>query len=298
MRRDSIFYHLFAQFPSLLFELVAQPPANAQAYRFDSIAVKEPSFTIDGVFLPPDTDPPGIVYFCEVQFQKDEQLYERLFGEAFLYFYRQRSRFRDWQAVVIYPSRRTEQREIEPYRVLLESGKVQRVYLDELGAIADLPLGVALMQLTTIPQAQAAAEARDILARAEREVASPPAQRGIIEMVTTIMVYRFTHLSRQEVERMIGITLQQTRVYQEAKAEGREEGREEGLQSGRSSEALHLVTRMLTRRFGELDRDRQAQVEALDLSQLEELAEALLDFASVTDLEQWLAVQARPGLEG
>ncbi len=59
-----------------------------------------------------------------------------------------------------------------------------------------MPLGLALMQLTTIPQAQAAAEARDILARAEREVASPPEQRAIIEMVTTIMVYRFTHLSR------------------------------------------------------------------------------------------------------
>ncbi len=167
---------------------------------------------------------------------------------------------------------------------------MQRVYLDELGAIADLPLGLALMQLTTIPQAQAAAEARDILARAAREVASPPAQRGIIEMVTTIMVYRFTHLSRQEVERMIGITLQQTRVYQEAKAEGREEG----LQSGRRREALHLVTRMLTRRVGELDRDRQSQVDALALSQLEDLAEALLDFAAVADLDQWFAALESP----
>ncbi|NCJ08657.1 DUF2887 domain-containing protein, partial [Synechococcales cyanobacterium C] len=39
MRRDSIFYKLFQQSPSLLFELLSEPPANAQAYRFDAVAV-------------------------------------------------------------------------------------------------------------------------------------------------------------------------------------------------------------------------------------------------------------------
>ena len=50
MRRDSLFYKLFQQYPSLLFELLTDPPINAQAYRFDSVAVKEPTFAIDGVF--------------------------------------------------------------------------------------------------------------------------------------------------------------------------------------------------------------------------------------------------------
>ncbi|MBN3874438.1 MAG: DUF2887 domain-containing protein [Nostoc sp. JL33] len=36
MRRDSIFYKLFQQSPTLLFELVANPPTNADSYRFDS----------------------------------------------------------------------------------------------------------------------------------------------------------------------------------------------------------------------------------------------------------------------
>ena len=70
MRRDSIFYQLFQQFPPLLFQLLPTPPSNVDAYRFDSVAVKEPKFEIDGVFLPNDAD--GAVYFCEVQFQKDE----------------------------------------------------------------------------------------------------------------------------------------------------------------------------------------------------------------------------------
>ncbi|WP_255353263.1 Rpn family recombination-promoting nuclease/putative transposase [Planktothricoides sp. SR001] len=69
---------IFQQSPTLLFDLLAIPPENASAYRFDSVAVKEPKFEIDGVFLPPDSDAPGIIYFCEVQFQKDDRLYERL----------------------------------------------------------------------------------------------------------------------------------------------------------------------------------------------------------------------------
>nr|WP_263975212.1 Rpn family recombination-promoting nuclease/putative transposase [Leptolyngbya sp. 7M] len=117
MRRDSIFYKLFQQSSSLLFELLSEPPANAQAYGFDSVTVKEPKFEINGVFLPPEGEV-GTVYFCEVQFQKDQRLYERVFAESALYFYRNRERFRDWQAIVIYPlgelSKRTCIR-IEPH---------------------------------------------------------------------------------------------------------------------------------------------------------------------------------------
>jgi predicted transposase/invertase (TIGR01784 family) len=168
MRRDSIFYALFQRSPALLFELLDTPPTNAQRYRFDAVAVKEPKFEIDGVFLPPEGESPGVVYFCEVQFQKDQQLYERLFGEAFLYFYRNRSHFSDWQAVVIYPSRSLEQSQIEPYRALLESNKVHRVYLNELGEVSQLPLGVAAMVLTIVEEAVAPEQARLLIERANQ----------------------------------------------------------------------------------------------------------------------------------
>ncbi len=52
-----------------------------------------------------------------------------------------------------------------------------------------------------------------------------------MEMITTIMVYKFTALSRQEIEAMLELNLKKTRVYQEAKAEGREEGHIEGERS-------------------------------------------------------------------
>lgn len=279
MRRDSIFYKLFQQSPSLLFELLTNPPSNAGEYKFDSVAVKEPKFEIDGVFLPPETEIPGVVYFCEVQFQKDEKLYERVFAESSLYFYRNRDRFSDWQAVIIYPSRSIEQSDIYPHRNQLNGNQVHRVYLDELGDIRTLPVWVGLMVLTTIDEEVAPSEARYLLSRSAVEQPENTS-RAIIELVTTIMVYKFEQLSRKEVELMLGITLKETRVYREIKEEGREEGREE---EGRS-----LILRQLTRRVGELPQDVRSRIETLSLEQLENLGEALLDFTSIADLLSWL----------
>jgi predicted transposase/invertase (TIGR01784 family) len=270
MRRDSIFYRLFQQAPMLLFDLLEESPSNAEQYRFDSVGVKEPKFEIDGVFLPPDTAP-GVVYFCEVQFQRDELLYERLFGESFLYFYRNRMRFTDWQAVVIYPTRSTEQSETHPHRSLLNSAQVHRVYLDELGEIEQLPLGVALMALTTIDEVRTPEVARSLLERSRQEE-SQEASEAIIEMLTTILVYKFTDLGRREAEAMLGISLEETRFYREAKEDGERS----------------LILRQLDRRFGALPEPLSAQIATLSLAQIEALAEALLDFQLIADLETWL----------
>ena len=278
MRRDSIFYKLFQQSPSLLFELLTNPPTNADAYRFDSVAVKEPKFEIDGVFLPPENESPGVVYFCEVQFQKDEQLYERVFAESSLYFYRNRPRFSDWQAVIIYPSRSIEQSDIYPHRSLLNGKQVHRVYLDELGDIRQLPIWIALMVLTTLEESKAPEEARYLLSRTRQEV-SLPANRVIIEMVLTIMVYKFEQLSRMEIESMLGITLKETRVYREIKEEGREEAREV---------MANAISRQLTKRLGTLSEEMRSSISGLPLSVLEDLSEALLDFTSLADLQAWL----------
>lgn len=282
MKRDSIFYRLFQQSPSLLFDLLENPPDNATEYRFDSVAVKEPKFEIDGVFLPPDNDSSGVIYFCEVQFQKDERLYERVFGESFLYFYRQRERFADWQIVVIYPTRSLEQSNTHPYRALLNCNQVHRIYLNELGEIQQLPLGVALMVLTTVEETQAPEKARYLLARTQDQIADPEAGRAIIEMIATIMVYKFTNLSRQEVDAMLGLQLADTRVYREAKEEGRLEGESA------------LILRLLQRRFGAVDEMLAARIQSLEIEQLESLAEALLDFTTLNDLVLWLNRPSQP----
>ena len=281
MRRDSIFYKLFQTYPGLLFELLTNPPENATEYRFDSVAVKEPRFEIDGVFLPPENKDPGVVYFCEVQFQKDERLYERVFAESLLYFYRNRDRFSDWQGVIIYPNRNIEQSETRPYNDLLRSDRITIVYLEELGNIRDLPLEIAVMLLTTVDEEQAPQEARYLLQKTQQETPQSLNQ-GIIDLITTIVMYKFEQLSQREVEEMLGITLKETRVYREIKQEGREEGRQEGEKS--------LILRQLTKRMGELSPEVRQNVENLSIEQLENLGEALLDFNSMVDLENWLEI--------
>jgi predicted transposase YdaD len=99
-----------------------------------------------------------------------------------LYFFRQRARFSDWQAVAIYPSRSTEQTDIHPYRALLNSDQVHRIYLNELGEMAQLPLGVAAMVLTISKESEAPAQARMLLSRANQEIATPIDRQGIIEI--------------------------------------------------------------------------------------------------------------------
>jgi predicted transposase/invertase (TIGR01784 family) len=241
-------------------------------------------FEIDGVFLPPDTDPEGTIYFCEGQFQKDERLYERLFGEAFLYFYRNRDRYSNWQAVVIYPSRSIEQKDLKPYQALLNSNQFHRIYLDELGDIRQSPLGIALMVLTILTEEEAPIEARYLLERVQQEVPSSETSRDIIDTIclrhakanATIMVYKFTNLSLREVEAMLGMRLEESKVYREAKEEGQQQ------------EAANLVLRQLRRRLGAISDELGNRISHLPLSVLEDLSEALLDFSSLDDLSAWL----------
>lgn len=271
MRRDTIFYRIFAQSPTILFELISQPPDRASEYTFDSVEVKETSFRIDGVFLPPDRA--GTIYFCEVQFQLDELLYERMVSEISIYTYRRRSSLSNWRAVAIYPSRSIEQSDTSLFEELLASGRITPIYLDELGDGAELPTGLGLMVLTTLEGDAAVARARQTIERSRLL----PDGNVILELVSTIMVYKFGNLTRDEVNAMLGIELEQTRVYQDAKAEGKaEEGRA-------------LVLKQLTRKLGRpIEPDLQSRVNSLPIEQIESLGEALLDFQEVEELVSWL----------
>ncbi len=70
---------------------------------------------------------------------------------------------------------------------------------------------------------------------------------------------------------------------------GIEQGIERGIERGIEQGERSLILRQLNRRVGSLPQGIQAQVEAIALEQLELLGEALLDFTSLVDLENWLA---------
>jgi predicted transposase/invertase (TIGR01784 family) len=264
MRRDTIFYQIFRQSPTLLFDLISQTPEDAELYTFDSVEVKETSFRMDGVFVPPN--PFGTVYFCEVQFQLDELLYERMLSEISIYIYRHRNLFADWRAIVIYPSRSLEQSDSSVIIDMLASGRIVRVYLDELGAVEKLPIGLGLMVLTTLEGDEAKAEARRLVDRNRKS-------KAIINLVSTIVLYKFGTLSRDEVDIMLGTELQQTRVYRDAQVDGEQ----------------RLVLKILTRKLGNINPEVRSRVNSLTIDKLESLGEDLLDFTSMADLETWLS---------
>lgn len=74
-------------------------------------------------------------------------------------------------------------------------------------------------------------------------------------------------------------------IYQDI----RESGKAQGRQEGRQEEAVSLIIRLLNRRLGEIPPTLTQHIESLSVEQLETLAEALLDFTSLTDLTTWLS---------
>jgi predicted transposase/invertase (TIGR01784 family) len=273
MRRDTLFYRIFKEFPELLFQLTGNPPPNAAGYRFNSVEVKEPTFRIDGVFEPPVLDGTGTVYLAEVQMQPDQKLCERTFAELFALFYRSRQLYNDWQCVMIYLSRSTEQKVTHPYRALLESDQVQIIYLDELGNIRDLPLITSLAVLPTVPPKKAPAEARDILSRAKEQ---PQQYEAIVDLVTRVMSYMFLDQSPQEIDKMLDIQFEETRVYKDTFVKGE----------------LNIVLSLLEENCGQLEMELVREVTALPIGRLEALAKALLKFRKIKDLEKWLRENA------
>ncbi len=169
MKTDTIFYRLFQSFPSIFFELIEVPAREVNNYCFDSVEVKQLSFRIDGVFLPQENNRNTPIYFCEVQFQKDDNFYGRFFAEIFLYLSKAKLT-NDWRGVIIYPNRRVETDNIQRYQDMLTSGRVTRLYLDELGNLNQTSIGLATVQLITLPEAEAIDATRQLIQRVRNEL--------------------------------------------------------------------------------------------------------------------------------
>ena len=83
MKTDSLFYRLFQTLPQLLFDLIEQPPDHAIHYHFESVELKQTAFRMDGVLQPPADQPDWPVFFVEVQFQLDPELYSAALCRSF-----------------------------------------------------------------------------------------------------------------------------------------------------------------------------------------------------------------------
>jgi predicted transposase/invertase (TIGR01784 family) len=273
LKTDSIFYRIFQSSPGILFELLGQSPELAQGREFRAVEIKQVAFRLDGVLFPKPEGSDQTIWFVEVQMQYDPVFYQRFFAEIYFYLdlYPQTV---DWQAIVIFPDRSTEPKNRDLYRANLNSDQVHRVYLEDFSDTATESLGIGMMQLIISDIVDAIAKAKALLVKTQPLSKTDAKFRAIMEIIETIVVYKFPSLGREEIENMLSLSeLKQTKVYQEAMQE----------------EALSFVLRLLSRRVGTLPVNVEAQVQALDLLKLEALGEALLDFTGVDDLTNWLS---------
>ncbi|AFZ02110.1 Rpn family recombination-promoting nuclease/putative transposase [Calothrix sp. PCC 6303] len=223
MKTDSIFYRLFQEFPSIFFELIGNSPEIASKYQFSSVEIKQTAFRIDGVFIPQSQEQP--IYFVEVQFQEDLGIYSRLFTEINLYL-RQNKPENDWFAFVIYPSRNIDTASIIHYRESFASGRITIIYLDELEEVASLPVGIATIKLIIENQNRAIESARELITRTNQEVEAGQQQQQLLQIIETILVYKFPTMKIEEIQEMFGLSeLKQTRFYQQAFEEGEQKGK-------------------------------------------------------------------------
>ncbi len=292
MKTDSLFYRLFQELPGLVFELADWPAPAGAVYTLHAEEVKQTSFRLDGLLLPPPELPhlPGV--FVETQFQLNNDFYSRWFTQIFLFLYRRRWQG-PWRAVVIFPSRKADPQPPTAYQPLLDSPWVKRVYLEDLKGRADLTPGLQLIQLIVAEPEEAVSQAQALLQVRGGPTADPD-WTGWLDLIETIVVYKLPHLSREEIQRMLhlpDVELKQTRFYQDVFAEGRTEGHAEGRTEGQQQEAAALVLRLLHRRLGAVPTEVESRIRTLPVAELEALGEALLDWRTPAELMAWLQRQ-------
>jgi predicted transposase/invertase (TIGR01784 family) len=248
-------------------------------YRFEAPVLKEGEQRLDGVLVPPMETAERPVVILEVQMFANGLFWHRLYAETACYLL-QHPGVRHWQAVVLTPQAGLPLGPVEMFAEFLER-RVTIVNLEELSQRQDLEPLEDLLTLVVRPEVELGPTSRRLVER----------QPELSAMIATILWKRWPHLSLEEVMMIAGIELaelSETRAYQDILAKGREEGLEQGREQGVREEAAELVLRLLRRRFGSVTAEQDATIRGLTTAQLEDLAEALLEFGSPVDLKAWL----------
>ena len=94
---------------------------------------------------------------------------------------------------------------IQRYRDMLTSGRVTRLYLDELENLNQSSIGLATVQLITLPEAEAIDVTRQLIQRVRNELTSDQKPEELLQLIETVLVYMLPRLSRREVEAMFSL---------------------------------------------------------------------------------------------
>ncbi len=214
MKTDTLFYDLIRELPQVFFELIGKPETNPNAYTFTAQEVKEQSFRLDGILSTLDGFENEPLYFVEFQTYQDNDFYERLFGEIFVYFRQYQPVNPEWYAIVIYDKRSNEILPHPRYRILMESF-VTCIYLNELPSDDEsLEIGIARLFVETPKKTTSLVE--KLVNKTRKEVSDESLRRKVLAFIQSIVVNKFPNLSREEIEAMInlGDDIEKTGYYQ------------------------------------------------------------------------------------
>ncbi len=151
----------------------------------------------------------------------------------------------------------------------------------------------ALLPLATLARSDSPRALLEQVAAGVATIEGTAERKNILACAGVLAGLRFKkdliqQLLREEI-------MQESVIYQDILQKGEMRGEQRGLQRGREEgrqqgEAA-LILRLLTLRFGDINPQLQEQIRGLAIPQLEELAEALLNFSSQSDLVSYLATQ-------
>ncbi|MDK2413514.1 DUF2887 domain-containing protein, partial [Aphanizomenon sp. PH219] len=82
---------------------------------------------------------------------------------------------------------------------LINSGRIKRIYLDE---IPPGSIGMGLIELIVSKETKAPELVQNLMQRTKTEIGNDRERQGIIELLETVLVSKFSQLSRQEIEAM------------------------------------------------------------------------------------------------
>jgi len=272
MKTDKWFYKLFLSQPGMLAELMPGIEENWE-FIYNAPVVKEKEFRLDGVFTPVSNNPMIPMVFAEAQMQSDAGFYGRYFSQLFVHI-NQYTVKQDWRGLLILRDRSQGLGWEVPYTELLER-RVTQLYLSDLRDQQELTPNLMLLQLLVTEKDKSAVIGRKLLQEADTR---GEFQRRL-SLIETILANKFPELTKEIIMNMLDleiVDITQSRFYQEIIVEGLQEGE------------ANLVIRQLRRRLGELPESQCSQIKSFPVSQLEDLGEALLDFQSIDDLDDWL----------
>jgi predicted transposase/invertase (TIGR01784 family) len=244
VKTDTIFYELIRELPQVFFQLIGKPESNPNAYRFIAQEVKQQSFRLDGIFSTVEGFENKPLYFVEFQTYKDDEFYERLFGEIFVYFRQYVPPNEEWYAIVIYDRRSNETPFHPRYQILMDS-YVHRIYLNELSNNDNNPLEIGIAKLFVETPRKAPTLAQKLIDKAKIEIRDERIKEKMLAFIQGIVFYKFPNLTIQDIETMLDLSeFQKSTLYQSVQKKTKldivPKLLEQGLSVQQIAEALEL----------------------------------------------------------